>query len=205
MEDEAGISRAWCRRLGREGRASSRPPFIVLSIGHIYCHSRNFKVIGSRVPRRRWMIGWLLFPPPASRHFIESGLLPGGRGGVAASGLALWRLSPQRQVSGGLQGRDGGARGPAGVLSVSGQDTGERRRRRPPSERGLGPLGSPPPSDRRARSRLTPGGLCGVAVRCPEGASLVVRADRALNDPRFTVRVPALARAHLGYCHRSCP
>lgn len=90
LEDEAGISRAWFRRLGRGGRASSRPPFIVLSIGQISCHSRNFEVIGSRVPRRRRMIGWLLSPPPASRHFIERRLLPGD-GGVAASGLALWR------------------------------------------------------------------------------------------------------------------
>lgn len=57
LEDEVGISRAWCRRLGRGGRASSRPPFVVLSIGHISCHSSNFAVIGSRVPRRRQMIG----------------------------------------------------------------------------------------------------------------------------------------------------
>lgn len=113
------------------------------------------------------MIGWLLFPPPASRHFIEASRIPQGvRGRVAFSLVALCRCSLRRQVSRGPQGRDGGACGPVSFQRVSGQDTGERWRR---AERGwvhwiprLCRAGA-------ARSWLTFGGLCVVAVPLSRG------------------------------------
>lgn len=71
--------------------------------------------------------------------------------------------------------------------------------------KGLGRLDSPPLSDRAARNRLTLGGLWGVAVSLSGGSGLASQADRDLTGPRFSARLLDPARAHLGYCCRSCP
>lgn len=79
------------------------------------------------------MIGWLLFPPPTSRHFIEeSRLLEGG--GSSGFGTGFVEVTAAETGESRAAGEDGGARGPAGFLRVSRQDTRERRRRL--SERG---------------------------------------------------------------------
>ena len=51
LEDETGIFRASCRRLGREGQASSLQAIIVLYIGQTCCHSWNLELIGTKALR----------------------------------------------------------------------------------------------------------------------------------------------------------
>lgn len=63
--------------------------------------------------------------------------------------------------------------------------------------KGLGPLDSPPLSGQEARSRLTFGGLCGVAVPLSRGSGLASQTDRALTDPRSSARALGSARAPL--------
>lgn len=80
LEDEPGVSRASCRRLGRKGQASSCPGS--------YCpchwpHMSSFTNLIAHRPqssKRRWVIGDCCSRPRSCRHFAERNPNRKGRG-----------------------------------------------------------------------------------------------------------------------------
>lgn len=71
LEDKPGISRASCRRLGREGRASSRPGSYYPLHWPDLSSLTELRAHWYESSKRRWMIGWLPFPPPCQSPFCR--------------------------------------------------------------------------------------------------------------------------------------